>query len=464
MLVSIVLVVYGALLEHTTIALHSNYVTSFWAPVREGLPLALFVVDGETVKIHGAGFSDTIEINLQSGTSAFDVYDFDEDGVSEIIAVCGDKILQYKLSADAPTSPPSLLFTTDSIFSKGRTNPVPLPLVFQVENHTAIGLPTEDGFEFRTFDGKLIRKEKAETPQDKSYGRGLGFSVVASTRGPVTSEPVVFRVRNTIEMDYSLPNSLVAEDVPIAFRKIPLAHLTFRDTESFTAWPWFPLSSSGDISARVYYTIALPAMHDTKILILENMQTLADGKNATKVRNDALIYPGRIIPLGEMLPDFNGDGYTDILLWSTTAFSNALDFVPKLLTDELVQVHVGIHLYNPDIRRYEAKASARIVTSIPFSRLVFSSEDSCFANVIFPDLNGDGFTDCVWSPQGNDLEFHLWDPDQNTLILLDKFRFGEPVDKVLNCQAPEAPGNSSVVMKAGNSIHLFSLPAHKSSL
>jgi len=209
---------------------------------------------------------------------------------------------------------------------------------------------------------------------------------------------------------------------------------------------------------RVYYAWSSPGFNDSRIVVSEPIPDTpeSDGKRTTS--SYPLVYPGRVMPFEEMLPDFNGDRFTDLVLWSVPNFPKSLDLIPKVIGNSLVRVNVCIHLYLPDKGRYVSKATTTIAVQVPIHRLVFPVKDNCLENVVFNDFNGDGFTDCAWSPSGTDYEIWLWNKERSTLFLSQRIEFPKPIDRIEHCVDFDGKGNTSLVVRVGNTLHVLYFP------
>lgn len=359
----------------------------------------LMVIDQHTVKIYvGDRAAADVTLQLPEGTSAVDVFDIDQDGEGELLAVHGAKVLAYELRNGAA---PRELFSIETPLSVPRPQPFPYAMAVPWNGTVAIALPRAASIELRALNGAPVETFPTQSADAGgiNYGRPLS---VRSVEPPQAGGP------NTLELRVSMIHD-VAPDLPEAVapgitaapgRPGTLSHAREAALGDPAHWPWFPLNAAAD-SPRVLYALEPPEFRDTLIRIRPAAGAEASGEDKT------WRYPGALMPYGDTrLPDFNGDGFVDLLLWKAPVPGASLDALTRAATGGSWPLTTTVHLYDPQKGRFTPRPASPIKHHVAVSWFVTTEQGSPLRHVVFEDFNGDGMSDfgCSAAPD----QFSLW--------------------------------------------------------
>lgn len=363
----------------------------------------LFVLDGQRLTLYENGLAEDPKVlDLPVGTSAVDVADITGDGLSDVVALQGEQVVRYSLEKGTWTLP-AALFRLETIFSHGIHRPFLHVLVLKRAGTPLLGLPREDSFELRSADGRLLESYPIgmDAPHHVAYGHPFNcVSVDPPQTGP--PDALEFRVTRVLAFKPSLPSDLLPVEMqnPAYRRATPRQA---REAEGLEAesWPWFPLRKSGEESAKVLYALSGSGGDDSIVRIQqpagEGTKNSSNGKLQT---GPTRRYPGTLIITAEDLPDFNADGYVDLLLWKAKEPTPTVESLSKALMGETWPVSFSTHLYVPDNGRYASETASRITLNIPLGWLLGMGMEGPLRLTALRDFNGDGATDfgCLSAP------------------------------------------------------------------
>jgi len=150
-------------------------------------------------------------------------------------------------------------------------------------------------------------------------------------------------------------------------------------------------------------------------------------------------------------PDFNGDGYFDLVLWDAPRPGVSIDSLVRTVMGRSWPVRVAIHLYVPDKARYDPKPAGMISAKVPIN---FFLNRNPVANIAMVDVDGDGLTDLGFSTEPNN--YHLWlaadgfarDPDWT-------HTFGEPIKRVEFSADLSGNGRTSILLRGEKNLYLL---------
>ncbi|MCX5758457.1 MAG: VCBS repeat-containing protein [Candidatus Hydrogenedentes bacterium] len=373
----------SALFDVKTIPLHTPDSHVFLAHADRDSQADVFVLEKGAITVFSSLLDNVRTIPLPDGTTAVDVADLDNDGQTELVVVCGDRILSIRLDAEETPTPHDLFSLHTQLAEQESGSPsssaTPYPFVLTVlrDGKTLLALPCEETFELRTPDGAW------------------------------TSEPARLRARDGIEGGVSRTVAF-EPDLPDELEGAPVHARSFRrGTPSQTrdaallgqeSWPWFPLTLDGRGNMRVLYALAASDFWDTVVRI--------QGYAGKSVTSPERRYPGRLVALEEDLPDFNHDGYADLLLWSTPDPGMSVGAATRVIAAGTWPVSLSAHLFSPEKGRYEPAAASRVTCAVPIAWFLTPEESGPVRHCVLRDFDGDGRTDLACATAPN--RFVVW--------------------------------------------------------
>lgn len=416
------------------------------------------VLSGSRVVIHGSRWNGAvIEVQLEKGVSAFDVADLDGDGLGELIAVAGGRILRYVLEQPGKTPTAEVLFSLDTHLSNTSGAPFAHVLTAVHEGQTVLALPRGQGLEYRSIEGELIAVFPVHDPGPGLFGPHFSaWNVHPARTGPPNAlEYQVDRLRTA-----ALPPSFYPQTSQSPRRGQRRAtRQQLRDVANRTpeSWPWFALRTAGDSTDRVLYALVQPALTDTVLRIRRRPENRRPLHSESFQIGPRRVYPGRPVPPGDRLPDFNGDGYTDLVLWRTPLPGASVGSFIRVAQRGTWPITLMIHLYDPARGRYAGNAKGRLQCELPVSWYIVQERATPLRNLLFRDFDRDGQTDIAFTSAPN--EFALWiyrdgfaeKPDYTDVFPEAITRIEQVVDRAQN-------GTLTVVLRGERALYAVSLP------
>lgn len=457
MTVLMLLAVCGGLFDVSSVAVEQETAVSFFAPLSSEGPAGLFILDGSRLVIHSVALPETRFMSLERGTSAVDVFDTDGDERSEVIAVCGESVLRYKIPAQGSIPPAEILFTAPSLFSVPVLQPRPHVLVVNYEDKVLIALPCEEHLDLRRLDGTIETRWSVRMAAGKSSPVGPTFSAWTMLAPQIAGrDGLEMRVSRTWEYAVALPEDLrpLERSTP-RFRHVPQIQFLELSEVDQDRWPWFLLRADGESDARVLYAPAQPGLKDTLVRIREEQDAGSPWGARSMKTGPVRRYPGLPAMAGDELPDFDGDGFTDLLLWTSPEPIAGTDALGRILAEGVWPVRVSAHLYRPEKTRYDPRPASSISLKLPISWFLIPEEGTPLRHRVFRDFNGDGRTDCGWSSRGSRFEAWLFQekgfPKEPSFSLVAP----EPIERVEHCADLDQKGRTSVVLRTRSALHVL---------
>lgn len=381
----------------------------------------LFVLAGNRITIYKNAQSQAVQrVILAPDTSAVDVADTDDDGANELVAVCGDRLLRYELDPGAASEPVEL-FRRETQLSMRGGRPYPHVLVVRREGIPLLALPCESTFELRTVSGELVAAHPIGTdaPRYVMYGRPFSSSNVDP---PLVGAPdaLEFRVSRVIAVEPSLPPDLLPVEAqgPLLRRGTPRQA---RDAAALEpdAWPWFPVRADGSNRARALYALSGTGLGDT-LIRMQQPATGTEGASGEIRVGPRRRYPGVLLLSEDDLPDFNGDGYTDLLLWNSPDPTPTVNTLSRAVVDGHWPIRLTVHLFSPEKERFAPQPAAQLSLVVPVVWFLGGSGRAPVQHMVLRDLDGDKATDlaCSVAPQ----EYAVWRWTKNGFPQTPDFR------------------------------------------
>lgn len=315
----------------------------------------------------------------------------------ELVYVRGQELWRTKLTADAAEVPDStLVCTSNTLLATGTPAPHPFPLLMPASTaDTRFMLPTAEGLEIRSLDGTLL-----ETRPYQAQSASNGMRVSAISHGNADTGGLVWALRQSERMTYSLGNDDTTERAP-QVRPGSESQRAISGASDPATWPWFALSNAPEeATLRACFRTEVGQQ---PLCVVRVRRTAADGKENFGPERE---YPGIPIVNSDTPPDFNGDGYADLLLWRAKRPASAFTEAPRLLSDPSWPVYLQAHLYNPENRRFDPRPLFHIEVSTPVVRFLEPTPAGPFEYFLMADLTGDKRTDLVLSTDNRQLEIY----------------------------------------------------------
>jgi hypothetical protein len=396
------------------------------------------------------------QLVLPDGAGAFDFADLDADGHPEIVVVCGETVMRCDLKPGEEQPEPRVLFTATSLLADPSVErPYPRVLVVPLEQGLAIALPTETALELRGLDGTVESRYQAGRGADGAGDFHLFRSLSVDPARLADEDGIEISVSHVVQFRPDLPADLTpqgAED-PYYRRGTP-SQLRDAPRMEPALWPWFPLRTGSKEVAdeavddgRVLYALDDPG---GATLIRIRDQQPGQGIRVGPVRR----YSGSVVLPERSLPDFNGDGYVDLLLWSTSEPGMSVDALSRAVLTRTWPIRLTVHLFSPAKNRFEPRSAASIASRLPAGWFLEAEAGSPVRDCVLADFDGDGRTDCGFSTREN--EYSVW---------LYTGTFGAAADVVHTFPEPAvhvhlqarlgADGGASLVLRGSEAVYIL---------
>lgn len=456
---TLLLLLGGALFEVHGFTVSSPSVETFPAPVDNRGCADLAVLDNDTLSIYPDALPGTPRtLRFPENVSAVDLFDLDGDGALEVIAVAGENIIVWSLDEDGAPAEPITLFQAKTQLAHA---PGPYPYVLGVESEgkPLLGLPGERVFELRDVTGALIASAPMDIagPHRASYGRPFSAEPVcgALLGGPDALE---LDVRRSIEIEPALPQQIanIERGGKLRRRAAP-ASASPANESSLAYWPWFALAVTAGARTSAFsqwdVLYSRTAANDESFVRLRSPATTV--KNQPRV-SPPRRFPGVLLNSERMMPDFNGDGFVDLLLWSDPAPGFSVDRLVRLFTVGLRPIRFTVHFFDPKRARFRPGADASLILDAEaFPHPRGHDEAAPLHLLVLEDFDGDGRTDLGGAV--TETVFSVWRFTEAGFAATPEFThtFSEPLRAVEFCESL-APGvGCSIGLRGENTLYLL---------
>lgn len=446
---SIVLVSLGAaFLSEQTVPIANPEAAVFLAQARGEATPGVFVSDGWSLTLYER--SETRRLELDEGTSAFDIADIDGDGDGEVISICGDRITTRELFARGAAAEIRELFRAESEYAARAAKPCRRVLVVRREDRIMLGLPRVETFEWRALDGSVV--EVVAPSRDVAAGGGDGTVLWVSAVAPERESGLHMRVRRRIDTwawAVSLGQGEALAERGVQDSRRAAARRSWETSEGASdSWPWFPLTRDGDPRSRVLY-----AAGESGGTVLQVREASVDGKGvATRGKRRC---PGTLVTAFDEPPDFNGDGFADVALWHAPDPGRSVDALTRALSQGTWPLRIAIHLYLPGEKHHSPQPAARIECRVPTGWFLDMPEDVPARNVLLRDLNGDGRTDIALSQEAAQFSTWLWRENGFATAPDDARVYDEPIERIEFCEDLDGRGQLSIGLRTAHSLRVL---------
>ncbi len=439
---------HAAVFDVYTIPLEDPCAEVFLAQTSPEAAPGLFVLEGSRLTLYrNAGAGDPVAVVLDSGTSAFDVADLDGDGQSEVVAICGDRIVAYSLEPGG-TPARSELFELETQLADPLAGPYPHVLTTAKADRTVLVLPTETALEVRKHDGSIESSHPIASEEEPAGATAREFRVgSADVAQAAPAGSLEARVTHVVEPRLETPGGLFPAHQPKPYYRRGTS-LQAHDAAGLDAamWPWFPLRTDGTTELRAHYAMGRRTL--VRLRNPERPNTAADLFELGPVRR----YPGEIVVLPRDLPDFNGDGYVDLVLWSTPDPALSVGSISRDLLRQDRPVRLAIHLFLPEKNRFAPRPAAWFTCRVPALGFLMQGAAGPLHNMVLRDFDGDGRTDCGLSVRENAFAVWLYD---DGFLPQPAYALPEPPVGLAFKEDLDGNGRTSLAFRTTHAIHVF---------
>lgn len=428
----------------------------FVANAGPGCTPGVVVLGPEQASVYaGAPGATPVTVPLPLGTPAVDIADIDGDGQPELVAICGDGVFRCGLAPGAPQQPVEL-FRLHTQLAAPAPLPAPYVLAVKAEGRVLLALPCENTFELRDPGGALVSSFPIgpDAPHRVSYGTPLQSRAITPPEagGPGALEVDVSRI---LGVKPELPESLSVSLHDAAFGRDEMDRTRLDRSPGDELWPWLPLQAGGARTQRVLYRDAGPGSNATLVRI----RRAAPGPGGISERDVTIgpprRYPGSLMVPEDDLPDFNGDGYTDLLLWTTPEPAASVDSLMRLVTGGQWPVQLRAHLFVPNKDRFEPVPAAVVNVEAPTQWFAAPEATGPLRHVVLRDFDGDGQTDlgCCVAPR----RFCAWLWRAGTFAGSPGFamEFAQPVTGVAFRADMDGHGRTSIGLRTEDTLYVL---------
>ena len=391
-------------------------------------------------------------VALPEDTSVFDIVDITGDGVAEIVAVQRHRVLALRL--DTPQSPPRELFPLEDPIEHTGGYALPHTLAVQRDGEWLLAIPRTSALELRTLDGEVVDSvppgdaRRSPMPFDRPF-------MARTVDPPLVAPPgaIELHIDQVVVHDAPHSGSPARETADIHHRGSLLA-MRHADEDDYQRWPWFPLLSAGGAEQRVLYRLTEPDYEDTLIRI-QQPDPARPFEAETGVRvSPARRYRGSLLPPWHTLPDFNADGYTDLLLWVAPSPGRSVEAITRALGSQSWPLELRMHLFEPDKNRYDPRNAGIIKARVPIGWFLHPERGSPLRLLVKGDFNGDGRTGVAFATDEN--EFCAWLYDDGFPARPSfRYTFPEPLSSVETRGDLDGSGRTGVILRGNRNVYVL---------
>ena len=362
----------------------------------------IFVLSGFTLTLlQDGGTRKSATFTLDPSTSVIDVTDLDDDGIPELCSVVGPEIRWRSLAPGSPESTSTILFSWDTLLAQSDGGPRPYVLATKWRGEPALALPDSEGLVILSLSGEVLHRFPLE---DAGRSHMRVTHAIPPQAGPPGA--LEFWADDALDAPGSLgPGEWADGPVPTARRA---SYAQAREASGLPPedWPWFLLTPTSDPVRRVVYALPESGRGDTLIRLRGEGRREVPESSAAFTYSPQRRYPGTIVVPPETPPDFNSDGYADLLLWSSPMPGTSVESLMRAAQSRTWPIRLTTHLFSPTRNLYQGQPASRIEIRVPLAWTLLSSNGLPLRHLVMRDINGDGRTDLALAT--GRARFALW--------------------------------------------------------
>ncbi len=419
-------------------------------PAAHAVAPHIVILDDTTLTVYPANTSRPLFTHtIPADTLMFDLVDTNDDFEPELFTLSPDALHHH--SGGAQESITQLF-------------PIEPPLPWKVEQpflHSLIvsyldayhaAIPYLDTITLKDFKGEVV----TTFPKVLSTTETL-FSLPIHPNQVGHSGAFEFRVDTMLTTPIEVPQALRSTMVHDSYEPLSPRKLRESETLELELWPQFPLRVASEGIPAVLYASHAPE-HVNTVIRLKQQVLRSTPNTAEPYRfSSKRIYPGTMAIAESGLPDFNQDGYHDLVLWNIPLPGHSTSALLNSLQRQNWPLNITIHLFDPEKGLYEARPKARIKTHIALQYLFTRQSHSPLHNLSFADMNQDGASDLVFSPTPEELEVWCY---QDGFNATPEYRshFENPVSLIAVPKQEMLNQAHSILLRDKTSIYRLSVP------
>jgi len=401
------------------------------------------VFDGITVTVADVS-SDypSIAYAIPEDASLFDLRDTDRDGKPEIALIREGRVEYWRDASQVSQAAPSVTIELPALTALAFGPPRPYPLFVERHGEDFLSVPLGVEPPLWTLEGVRINPLVPDISDSLTLSQ---FHIWGAATPPaVDAGRTEFRLSQTYERSADAPSASSAAARPRSTRRA-------RDAGEAPVqdWPSFALSET----ARVLYALAPPDYRDTLIRIEPIGQPEAGG---AQPQSSPRRFPGILIPPQQTGADFNGDGYSDLLLWHAPRSGTSMDALIRAAQSGTWEVSLTVHLFEPATQRFAARPIEWFRTAAPVALVLEGGVRGPFPYLALHDVDGNGRAELVCTGAGDEIAAWRFTGAREARPWLHA-KFDAPIDGViLTAHVPAYRWLG--IARAGDQFHLFALP------
>lgn len=444
----------GAIMQVQTVPWVPGASTCFAADVNVDGRAEVFVLAEQRLRVYDRRQSEPyLELVIPEGASALDVADVDRDGAAELILILGEAVATLALS-NTSEAEPAVLFSLPNQYSRATGRPFPCTLAVDRDGAPMIALPRDGVLEVRDLQGELAESYPVDvrSPRHLSISRPFSFWVNQHAQaGPV--DALEFRISSTVSFRAleTLEANPVDIEAPGARTGAPRQQ---REAGALDpdGWPWFAVGSNETGTYRALYRLEQAQSDSTSIRVRTTPAN--DGGGANKI-GPARHYPGNLVAREGDAPDFDGDGFTDILLWKSRQPSLTWDSLSRAANRQTWPLGLSAHVFLPDKQRFSPRPWGALSLELPVAWWITPTWIGPIRNALLRDFNGDGRTDL--GCQTGDAVFTIWQSSEGGFEREPAFlrTFPEPIGGIVLVADLEGEGSTTLAIETGESLQIL---------